>query len=1014
MSAEKDLGMDKPGARGDSVVAGLVNSIPVGLHFYRLEADNRLIFLGSNPAATAILGTDRGDYIGKTIEETFPALANTDIPDHYRQVARGRGPWNAEQIAYQDGEIAGAFAVHAFQTGPHQMVAAFWDLTQRVRQQAVLERRAQQLILLNQIGAQIVSTLSVETILRRTVQLAQERFGYQHVGIFTVDESDLRLHLRSVAGAYVEQYSKDYSLAPGEGMVGWVAQQGRYLLSNDVSQEPRYVNHHPGSVPTCSELVVPILLRDQVLGVLDIQSPSLDAFDDQDVLVMETLAGQVAVALENARLYHIAQASEERYRRLVESSPGAIFVYLDGRFAFVNQAGLRLMGATEEKELLGMPILERIHPNYRDTVRSVVRSTYDSAVEAPLVEVKFIRLDGVPVDVAVSAIPLQHAGRLAVQFVAHDITARLQADQELRARREFLETLTDLAQTALESRDMTTAMKALADRMGAALGADHCYITIWDKEKQQPVPAAASGELHDTYLLVQMQPGEPSLTALVLESGRPIAVSNARNTGLVSARIARMFPAQALLGLPLQAGGVKLGAVLVAYNRVREFTPQELKHGEQMAALVSLALAKLNLLEETEQRAQQMQHLQQDLREQLDVLRKTQARLVQSEKLAAIGELVAGVAHELNNPLTSVVLYAQLLQSQPIHRDAARSLDMIVSEAQRASKIVRGLLEFARRRTPERRAVQINHVLTGALDLLGYELRTHNVELSLNLDPDLPITMADPHQLQQVFVNIITNSWQAMQEPNGAGGRLWVSTEQGQPAYYSSDGSQAPVIKVTFRDNGPGITSAALAHIFDPFFTTKPVGQGTGLGLSICHGIIHEHGGEIWAESEADAGTTFFVELPITAPQEIGATATRDNRPETEGRAVHMLLVDDENSITTVVQVLLQRNGYLVDIAENGQQALDLIGRQLYDLILCDIRMPGMSGLDFYERVQQAQPDLASRIIFMTGDSASPAIRLFLEKAELTCLDKPFDLKQLQVLVADTLAKAGRRSGVQG
>ena len=243
-------------------------------------------------------------------------------------------------------------------------------------------------------------------------------------------------------------------------------------------------------------------------------------------------------------------------------------------------------------------------------------------------------------------------------------------------------------------------------------------------------------------------------------------------------------------------------------------------------------------------------------------LQETQARLLESEKLASIGELVAGVAHELNNPLTSVILFSQLAQKNAAEPTVQHDLEKVVTEAQRAGRIVRGLLDFARQRTMETRPTDLNQLLTISLEMVAYDLRTHSIEYELQLAPNVPLITIDPQQIQQVFINLIQNAWQAISAVHPTG-KLVARSEVG-PAIFQGDGNPSElVVRITLEDNGPGIPKELLRRIFDPFFSTKSVGQGTGLGLSICHGIINKHGGHIWAENLPDGGARFVIELPV-------------------------------------------------------------------------------------------------------------------------------------------------------
>ncbi|MBI4327024.1 MAG: response regulator, partial [Chloroflexi bacterium] len=379
------------------------------------------------------------------------------------------------------------------------------------------------------------------------------------------------------------------------------------------------------------------------------------------------------------------------------------------------------------------------------------------------------------------------------------------------------------------------------------------------------------------------------------------------------------------------------------------------------------------------------------LEKTVETLKTTQAQLVQSEKLSAIGEFVAGVTHELNNPLTAVIGFAELLQQSKIGEQHRRHLEFIVLSAQRCHKIVQSLLSFARQHPPERKWVQLNDLVETTLSFVNYELHTSNIQVMRQLDPLLPKVLADPHQLQQVLLNIINNARQAIEDyrPDG---QLRVST-----------GSVEGWARVTFQDNGPGISEENLSRIFNPFFTTKEVGKGTGLGLSLSYGIIQEHGGTIAARSQEGEGTAFIIDLPI-ARDGAGRESTEagaDARPAValEGRGRRVLLIDDEESILELAREILAASGYQVETALDGEKALQQLRHTRYDLILCDWKMPGLSGQQFYHQLQVANPLTAARVVFMTGDVVNEKTQQFLLQNGKVCLSKPFSLDEFRAAV---------------
>ena len=369
------------------------------------------------------------------------------------------------------------------------------------------------------------------------------------------------------------------------------------------------------------------------------------------------------------------------------------------------------------------------------------------------------------------------------------------------------------------------------------------------------------------------------------------------------------------------------------------------------------------------------------------------SRLRQAEKLSALGELVSGVAHELNNPLTVIRGYAQLLSGREDAVAASRELQAITEHAERAARIVQELLTFARERPPAREAVDLNAVLQSVLDLREREMAASGIRVVRQLAPGLPKLQGDPYQLQQVFLNILTNAEQALAEGTGEG-LIEVSTTLAADGY----------VVAAIRDNGPGIPATVADRIFDPFFTTKADRQGTGLGLSICYGIVNAHGGRIWADSTVGQGATFFVALPATAveaPSPVEPAPAPEATPAPVGR--YILILEDEVEIARLVARYLERLGYRTSVAHEAQAALQMIADESPDLVLTDLKMPGMNGREFYAALCGTRPELAQRVIFVTGDTVSPDTQSFLSQTGRPHLAKPFSLEEVRAAVAAAL-----------
>jgi signal transduction histidine kinase/CheY-like chemotaxis protein len=374
------------------------------------------------------------------------------------------------------------------------------------------------------------------------------------------------------------------------------------------------------------------------------------------------------------------------------------------------------------------------------------------------------------------------------------------------------------------------------------------------------------------------------------------------------------------------------------------------------------------------------------LEKTVEVLRTTQAQLVHSEKLSAVGEFVAGVAHELNNPLSALIGFAELLSADSVDERQRSSLQRITNSAERCHKIVQSLLSFARQHPPERKLTNVNGLVDSVVDILIYELRTSNIQVTKDLSPTLPRLLVDPHQIQQVFLNIVNNARQAI-EAHRPKGSIRIST-----------GSSGQKVWIRFQDDGPGISEENLAKIFNPFFTTKPVGKGTGLGLSLTYGIIQEHGGIITAQSKVGEGTTFIIELPVTAEAKSAAAQPPPPPPAPlpKGNGKSILVVDDEEDILYVIRQTLEKQGYKIETAPDGEAALSHLTRQRYDLIISDWKMPGVNGRELYERLSAQDPAATKRMIFMTGDVLSEKTEKFLQEQGRSCLHKPFSLVEFQ------------------
>jgi CheY-like chemotaxis protein len=371
-------------------------------------------------------------------------------------------------------------------------------------------------------------------------------------------------------------------------------------------------------------------------------------------------------------------------------------------------------------------------------------------------------------------------------------------------------------------------------------------------------------------------------------------------------------------------------------------------------------------------------------------LERAQETLIHSEKMSAVGQLVAGVAHELNNPLTVVLGYSGLMLEQATDPALRRKLEALHHAAESSRKIVQNLLAFARKQKVEKSMTDVNDVIVRTVELRAYHLRSEAIEVHYDLQPDLPPTWADQHQLQQVVLNLVVNAEQAIQD-SGKGSVLRLATRR-----------VAEGIEIELEDDGPGIPPEVRTRIFEPFFTTKDVGRGTGLGLSICFGIIADHGGSIQVESEPGRWTRFRITLPLSearATSRGSHTAAAGPAPP-DTPSLHILVVDDDPGVLRFVEDAFDGEPVVVDKARGGSDAIrSLSTGRVYDAILSDLRMPGVDGREVHRFVRESRPELASRLILATGDMANLDSLSFMDRANCVILEKPFTVASLRAAV---------------
>ncbi|MGI9367031.1 MAG: ATP-binding protein [Rhizobiaceae bacterium] len=384
-----------------------------------------------------------------------------------------------------------------------------------------------------------------------------------------------------------------------------------------------------------------------------------------------------------------------------------------------------------------------------------------------------------------------------------------------------------------------------------------------------------------------------------------------------------------------------------------------------------------------------------DLTEELamqDELATQQKMLFQNEKMSALGELLAGVAHELNNPLSIVVGHALMLREEAQDDETRRRIDKISNAAERSAKIVKTFLAMARQQPAKMEPVDLRSVISTSVDVTGYGKSGDGLKIVSSVPDDLPEIVADADQIVQVIINLIMNSHQAIRE-SGKGSKIHVKAREGQ---------RKNTVKVIVQDNGPGIPKNIRARIFEPFFTTKDVGDGTGIGLAFCHRIIHSHGGKIWLDQDHTTGSKFCITLPVATKLESDEAA--DSIPHHIGQAKRILVVDDEVDVGEFIGEVLIKEGFEVDVAKSGKEAFSFLENSSYDAVLSDLNMPGVDGRGLFDRLSMDFEKLAERTAFITGDTMGESSQKLLGSSKRPFLEKPVSPDELRKLVYDLLS----------
>jgi two-component system NtrC family sensor kinase len=676
-----------------------------------------------------------------------------------------------------------------------------------------------------------------------------------------------------------------------------------------------------------------------------------------------------------------AKAAEERFTALFNHMHEGVFASTpEGKILDCNEAFVRMLGYSSKEEILKLDVGQTLYVDLEDRkkfLKEIGRQGYVRNFEIAL-RCK----DGHKINVIESSFATRGpSGKIErYQGVMLDVTEMKRAEEEIRRRNRELYVLNNIAVTFNQSFDLDEILQLIMLQVVELFSTDTAAVYLFDEEtsalcRKSSYGHRAAWEAESERIILPPD----FIAGIKADHAEIIDQSHLPGLPEVLRRAVELEELKSWLWVVLWRKEKILGVLATSSRVPREFTRSEegvmVAVGRQLATTIE----KIQLYHET--------------RKAYEDLRRTQEQLLQSEKMSAVGQLISGVAHELNNPLTAILGYTQLLESEKLDARVEEFIRKLRKQAQRTQRIVQNLLSFARQHTPKRVHVDLRSVLEDTIALRDYDLKVNNIEVERSFEPVLPSVVADPHQLEQVYLNIINNAADAMLE-GGRGGRLRINI-------YTENGH----VVTSFHDSGPGIFDPK--HVFDPFYTTKGVGKGTGLGLSICYGIVKEHGGEISAQNHPSGGALLQVRLPLAAGEKPVTESDRIVARRESRLEGAVLLVDDEEAVLDFEREVLAAAGLKVVTVASGAEAVQALEQADFDVVLLDSKIPGdLSSEDVFHWIEQNRTELVPRTVLVLSNVSDPGVRVFVDATKILCLVKPFEVADLLAMTRRVLRRA--------
>ncbi len=838
------------------------------------------------------------------------------------------------------------------------------------RQYQQVQRQLNEITLIQDLAQIFNQRLDLQNLLDEVVLQLASRFHYPRVDIYLVEEN------RLVQRAHFGKEPKLKSLSLNTGILGRVARTGEAALVLDVSQDPDY---YACVDETVAELAVPICRGKVVVGVINIETDQLGQLTTQDKELLQVLAGQISIALENAVLY-------DRVRRHAQELEQTV------RLRTAELAELYQVSQEISYNLSYEELLHLLLSHLRNAIRSdlVAGGFYLNSYRFQLVETAK----------PIAPTAMQALRRFWREVISgdnqivkgwDDILMEVVSAQEFNARAYPISQVKEWlhAPILVEGELVGVLIAGYEEQAGAGQGRERLLRTFAHQAAAalQRMQALLAEEQKRLENLVEHLP----IGVLLLDNDFRLLLANPLGKAFLSV---------------LKAGGGNGRLVRLGSQRMADLIAH---HNDLMPVEINSESRPRRIFEaQVRPVGSEKRNWVLTLRE-VTQEREYQHRILVQDRLATVGQLAAGIAHDFNNIMAAILVYADLLSNDTELSDAARErLEIIQQQVERASSLIRQILDFSRRSVMEQSSLDLLPFIK-ELDKMLRRVMPETISLRLSYLPGEYVVKADPTRLQQALMNLAVNARDAMPE----GGTLQFELSK----FNLLPGETPPIsemqpgdwIRISECDDGVGIPEENMDHLFEPFFTTKPVGQGTGLGLAQVYGIVRQHDGFIEVQSQPGVGTQVHIYLPAQESLQVSALEA-DLSVELDGGGRKVVVVEDDPVTLKALQTLLEAHHYQVLTAADGAEALSILEAEMgsVDLVISDLVMPKMGGLALYRTILERWPEV--QMLFMTGHPLEGENQALLENGDVAWLQKPFSIQQfnqaVQALVADRSRQA--------